>query len=155
MLRDDDVSKASTGPSPASSAPAQTHTPYPNVLNPVDEPPKNKASPAASASAHDVRQHSKQQPPQRNAFEEVSRPPYLPEPTQYQDPQFAGPAESVHQQAAFANHASDLPLDAYDDLFSASFGYAQAIFPGWIVTSFDEHKWWTGLGPESMSFGVQ
>ncbi len=74
---------------------------------------------------------------------------------QYQTPPFATPAEAVQQPSVFANYDSELPLDAYDDLFLASSGFDQTAFPGWIITSFDEHKWWAELGPERTSFEAQ
>ncbi|KAJ8110533.1 hypothetical protein OPT61_g6653 [Boeremia exigua] len=140
LFSDDDGMDTSTGPSPASSTPAQTHTPYPNVLNPVDEPHNGKTS----TPARDLQHHSR--------FQDVPRTQY-PESTTHQKLKSTQP-KSFYQPPNLADHDSNLHLDAYDDRFSASSGLDQTIFPGWIVTSFDEHKWWTGFGSGTTSFGV-
>ena len=114
--------------SPAASVPPLTYTPYPNVLNPIDEPPSRKKRSSESFQALPTLQ-------QRSYAYEAP-------------PQFPG---------AHFNHPStvDEPGVSVDGPFLASSGLDQTIFPGMVVTSFDERNLWAGPGLEGASFPAQ
>lgn len=105
---------------------AQTHTPYPNVLNPVDEPPTSKKRPSASAPAPTLQY--------RKYALEASRSQHPSDPSPYQR-RSSQPSESLHLPPIYTN---DNLVSKMDATFPASTGLEQVTFPGWIVTSFDE-----------------
>lgn len=126
------TSPTSPTPSPAPSAPPQTYTPYPNVLNPVDDThtPMAPFAPPMTRSSHQTAQQQRQPCPslpstsQSFQFDSYTAPPSLP-PSQ-------------------VDSALEIDLGAYHNLFLASSGFEQVVFPGWFVTSFDEHNLFSG-----------
>jgi|SRR5690242_4862228 len=131
-------------PSPAASTPAQKRTPYPNVLNPVDAPSASQASSAASSTTHDS-----QQQPRNYIYETPHRTSILTEPSQ-----FKHPFESSRHPSIHADRGSEITLDVYTDLHVSSSGLEQTVFPGCIVTSFDEPNLWIELGLRNTNLGV-
>lgn len=132
---------------PAASVPPLTYTPYPNVLNPIDEPPSGKKRSSESFPAPTTLQQ------RTYAYE-------APPPSQY-------PSASPQSPGAHYNHASkpfylppmqtaaDEPGVSGDSPFLASSGLDQTIFPGTVVTSFDERNLWAGPIFEGASFPAQ
>lgn len=149
LISEDEVMKGYNKPSPAVSTPAQKHTPYPNVLNPVEAPSASQASSAASSTTHDS-----QQQPRIYIHETPHRAPILTEPSQSHRPHLKTPFESFRHPSIHADCGSEITLDDYADLHIPSSGLEQTVFPGWIVTSFDEPNLWIELGLRNTSLGV-
>ena len=138
-------------PSPVSSAPASTHTPYPDVLNPVEDSQATNVSFAAPMTKQPLQQQERQQ----YVYGMLSDASHRPASSQNLYPQTVHNTESSHPPPSFTEHDLDSDLSAYNNLFSTSSGYEQAILPGWFVTSFDEHNLLTGIEFQDVNFGVQ
>lgn len=144
------------GPSPAQSAPPQTHTPYPDVLNPVDEPHAPKAPPAPPMTTRNPQeQQQNQQQRQQYALEALPGSQYTSIPSHSQSFQLGPPTAPFHLSPNYVDDVLETDLSAYDNLFLTSSGFEQVVFPGWFVTSFDEHDLFSGTEFQQVNLGVQ
>ncbi|KAJ4984132.1 C6 transcription factor [Stagonosporopsis vannaccii] len=151
LISEDEVLKGYNERSPAASTPAQKHTPYPDVLNPIDESHDSQASSATSKTWRDLQQQHHD-----SIHEAPQRSPYLTESSQSHKAHFRNPVESLHRPSVLTEHDSEPPLDVYADIrLSPSSGLEQTVFPGCIVTSFDDPNIWAELGLQSTSVGLQ
>lgn len=107
----------------------QNATPYPNVLNPIDEPPASKKRTVAL----DLQQRE-------TAHEASMRSQHLPASSQQQSAHIRYPPEKL-RLSIYTDDDADMNFDA---AIMASSGLEQVTFPGWNVTSFDEHNLWAG-----------
>ncbi|KAF3000779.1 hypothetical protein E8E13_005255 [Curvularia kusanoi] len=144
ILRDEDTIMASpTERNSATSIPSLTHTPYPNVLNPVDEPLTSKKQFSGSITAPPILQ-------QRGHTSEIpSRSQYLPVPSQSQNTLPSHSGKGLYLPPIHTN--IDLGASVEGPLVASS-GLDQTIFPGSVFTSFDERNLWAGPGFEGISF---
>lgn len=139
--------------SPVPSVPAQTHTPYPDVLNPVDEPPISKPSPPVPITARTLPKQQQQhlqplQPQQQHQYTQdpPSTPQYLSEMSQYNASHLRLSDKTFHRPPIHDTRDPEQDLSAYNSLFLASSESEGVVFPGWFVTSFDEHNLLSGFG---------
>jgi hypothetical protein len=140
-----------TEPSPTPSASASTHTLYPDVLNPMEDSQTTNVSFAAPMTKQVLQKIDRQ----RYVYGALSDAQNRPASSQNQSPRTTQNTESVHLPPSFTEHDLDFDLSAYNDLFNTSSGYKQAIFPGWFVTSFDEHDLFAGPQFRHANFEVQ
>ncbi|KAF3045477.1 hypothetical protein E8E12_006913 [Didymella heteroderae] len=139
LIDEDEFMTSSSGPSPHPSAQSQAYTPYPNVLNPVDDPHAPMAS-FAPPSTRNTQQTTRQQ---RQQYPSIS--------SQGQGSQFASPTPSYQLSPSHIDKVIKTDLSAFDNLFLTSSGFEQVVFPGWFVTSFDEHDLFSGLESPQMN----
>lgn len=133
-----------TKPSPAPSAPASTHTPYPDVLNPVEKSQAAHVSFAAPMTKQPLRQQQEQQQQrqerQQSMYGTLSDAQHRPVSSQKSSSQTNQNTEPFQLLPSFIEHDLKFDLSTYQSVFNTSSGYEQAIFPGYFVTSFDEHN---------------
>ena len=146
-----------TDPSPAPSVPAQTHTPYPDVLNPIEELDSGRPSPAAPATTrHSEKQQQQRQnkhPYQQQYTHAVPpRSQQFSEPSPYQTSHLNLSTDTFHLPPAYDDHTPEADLNVYNELFTATSGMESVAFPGWFVTNFDEHNLLSEFGFDGGSF---
>ncbi|KAF1933945.1 uncharacterized protein M421DRAFT_414993 [Didymella exigua CBS 183.55] len=142
LVKEDDARTSPAKPSLAPSVPASTYTPYPDVLNPIEEPQTVIVPLAAPVTTQNLKQQEKQQ----HAHEALSHSQFRSAPSQGLSHQISQNTEPIRLPPRFAEHDLDSEFSAYDNLFKVSSGYEQVTFPGCVVTSFDEHDLFSGTG---------
>lgn len=143
LVNENEAIKTPAEPVSTRPAPAKTYTPYPNVLNPVEEPITSKPPCANLVVTQPMQQQQKAQP--QNIHEAPSGSRYFSEPLQHNPFHSSPSTKQSYQPASHDDHDPEPDFSAYDDLFSSS-GFEGIFFPGWFVTSFDEYDVLAAIG---------
>lgn len=151
LIDEDETMTLPAEPSRAPSVPASTHTPYPDVLNPVDDSQAANVSFAPPMAKQPLQQQ--EGPQYANGI--LSSAQHRPASVQNHSFHATQNTEQFHLPPSFTEHGLDSELSAYNSLLNTSSGYEQAIFPGWFVTSFDEHVLFAGPEFRDINYGLQ
>lgn len=140
MISDDGL-LVPEGPRPAHSVPAHTHTPYPNILNPIDDPQTSMLSSEAQNCSHE---EQKQQQDAHNSskkfvYDASQQSQRTQESLQHHVSHLDSPAETSHFESGCGSN-SETDFYAFSDYLLATFGLESIALPGWYVASFDEQN---------------
>lgn len=139
-----------TQPSPAPFLRPFTHTPYPDVLNPIEVPEGVNAPPVAPIITQTLQEGKQQythEVPSRLQFHSVI--------SHDKDSQIGQNTEPYYRSPNLVENDGIPDLGASNDLFVAFSGYEQVTFPGWFITSFDQHDLFSMTDLVDVNFGVQ
>lgn len=121
----------------------QTYKPYPDVLNPVENPHTSVPSPVTPVVSHIRQQHS-QDAPQRPQYSDET-----PEQHDFHMDVATGP---YHLPSSRDAHDLEPDINPFVELLLATSGLDNVMLPGWFVTGFDEQNPLSGFMSEGDRF---